>query len=42
MVAMVNHTTVDGMKLIDLVKGGKLKKEQLDKIIDRTKDEEQK
>ena len=26
MVAMVNHTTVDGMKLIDLVKGGKLKK----------------
>ena len=37
MVAMVNHTTVDGMKLIDLVKGGKLKKEQLDKIIDRTK-----
>ena len=37
MVAMVNHTTVDGMKLIDLVNGGKLKKEQLDKIIDRTK-----
>ena len=37
MVAMVNHTTVDGMKLIDLVKKESYQKEHLDKIIDRTK-----
>ena len=37
MVAMVNHTEVDGKKLNDLVKEGKIKKERLDQIIDRTK-----
>ena len=37
MVAMVNHTTVDGKSLNELVKEGKVKKEALDKIIDRTK-----
>jgi malate dehydrogenase len=37
MVAMVNHTEVDGKKLNDLVKEGKIKKERLDEIIDRTK-----
>ncbi len=37
MVAMVNHTIVDGKSLNELVKEGKVKKEALDKIIDRTK-----
>ena len=37
MVAMVNHTEVDGKKLNDLVKEGKIKKERLDEIVDRTK-----
>tara|TARA_B100001063_G_scaffold244065_1_gene276023 strand:- start:160 stop:1116 length:957 start_codon:yes stop_codon:yes gene_type:complete len=37
MVAMVNHTEVDGKKLNDLVKEGKIQKERLDEIIDRTK-----
>ena len=37
MVAMVNHTTVEGNKLTDLIKDKKISKETLDKIIDRTK-----
>ena len=37
MVAMVNHTIVDGKSLNELAKEGKIKKEVLDKIIDRTK-----
>ena len=37
MVAMLGSTEVDGKKLIDLIKDGKLKKERLSQIIDRTK-----
>jgi len=37
MVAMINHTTVDGKKLTDLINEGKIKKEKLDSIVDRTK-----
>ena len=37
MVAMVNHTKVDGKLLKELVKEGKIKKDRLDQIIDRTK-----
>ena len=37
MVAMIDHTFVEGKKLTDLVKEGKIKKEILDGIIDRTK-----
>tara|TARA_X000001036_G_scaffold378383_1_gene368720 strand:- start:6392 stop:7348 length:957 start_codon:yes stop_codon:yes gene_type:complete len=37
MVAMVNHTVVDGKNLRDLVKGGKIKRERLNSIIERTK-----
>ena len=37
MVAMVNHTMVDGNNLNDLVKEGKIKKDRLNSIIDRTK-----
>jgi len=37
MVAMINHTFVDGKKLIDLVKEGKIKKDKLDEIVNRTK-----
>ena len=37
MVAMVNHTVVDGKKLTDLVKEGKIKDSKLKEIIDRTK-----
>ena len=37
MVAMVNHTIVDGKKLNDLVKEDKIKKERLNSIIERTK-----
>jgi malate dehydrogenase len=37
MVSMLNHTTVDGKLVLDLVKEGKLKKESLDAIVDRTK-----
>jgi malate dehydrogenase len=37
MVAMINHTLVDGKKLKDLVDEGKIKKEKLDQIVDRTK-----
>ncbi|MDC1096618.1 malate dehydrogenase [Pelagibacteraceae bacterium] len=37
MVAMINHTEVDGRKLKDLVKEGIIKKEKLDEIVSRTK-----
>ena len=37
MVSMLNHTTVDGKLVLDLVKEGKLKKESLDSIVKRTK-----
>jgi malate dehydrogenase len=37
MVSMLNHTTVDGKPVLDLVKNGKLKKEVLDSIVVRTK-----
>jgi len=37
MVAMVNHTEVEGKKITDLVNEGKLSKEKLDQIVDRTK-----
>ena len=37
MVSMLNHTTVDGEAVLNLVKEGKLKKEVLDSIVERTK-----
>jgi malate dehydrogenase len=37
MVSMLNHTTVDGVAVLDLVKEGKLKKDILDSIVERTK-----
>ena len=37
MVSMLNHTTVEGKPILDLVKNGKLKKEVLDSIVVRTK-----
>ena len=37
MVSMLNHTTVDGKPVLDLIKEGKLKKEYLDSIVNRTK-----
>ena len=37
MVAMLNHTYIDGKPISELVKNGKLKKDKLDFIIDRTK-----
>ena len=37
MVSMLNHTKVDGIALLDLVKKGKIRKEILDKIVERTK-----
>ena len=37
MVAMLGSTEVDGKKIHELVKEGKIKKERLDEIIDRTK-----
>jgi malate dehydrogenase len=37
MVSMLNHTTVDGKPVLDLIKEGKLKKEHLDSIVSRTK-----
>ena len=37
MVSMLNHTTVDGKPVLDLVREGKLKKESLDSIVQRTK-----
>ncbi len=37
MVAMINHTEIEGKKLKELVKEGKIKQEKLDQIVDRTK-----
>ena len=37
MVAMLGHTEEEGKKINDLVKEGKISKEKLDKIVDRTK-----
>ena len=37
MVSMLNHTTVDGKPVLDLVKEGKLSKESLVNIVQRTK-----
>ena len=37
MVAMLGSTEVDGKKIIDLIKEGKLSKNKLDQIVDRTK-----
>ena len=37
MVAMLGSTEVEGKKIIDLVKEGKISKEKLDNIVDRTK-----
>ncbi len=37
MVAMLNSTFVDGKKILDLVKEGKIKKERLNEIVERTK-----
>ena len=37
MVAMLDYTEIDGKKIKDLVKEGKIKKEKLDQIIERTK-----
>ena len=37
MVAMTNHTIVDGKKIKELVKEGKITQEKLNEIIDRTK-----
>ena len=37
MVSMLNHTTVDGKPILDLVKEDKLKKDRLDSIVVRTK-----
>ena len=37
MVAMLEHTEIDGKKINDLVKDGKISKKRLDEIVDRTK-----
>ena len=37
MVAMLGHTEIEGKKINDLVKEGKITKEKLEKIVDRTK-----
>jgi malate dehydrogenase len=37
MVAMLGSTEVDGKKISDLVKEGKISKQKLDQIVDRTK-----
>ncbi len=37
MVAMLGSTEINGKKIYDLVKEGKIKKEKLDQIVDRTK-----
>jgi len=37
MVAMLGSTEVDGKKILDLVQEGKISKEKLDQIVDRTK-----
>ena len=42
MVAMLGSTEIDGKKISDLVKEGKLSQERLDQIVDRTKKVERK
>ena len=37
MVSMLNHTKVDGIAIIDLIQSGKIKKETLENIVERTK-----
>ena len=37
MVAMLGHTEIEGKKINDLIKEGKISKEKLDKLVDRTK-----
>ena len=37
MVAMLEHTKINGKKLSEIVKDGKISQEKLDKIVDRTK-----
>jgi malate dehydrogenase len=37
MVSMLNHTTIDGKPILDLVKEGKLKQDSLDFMVKRTK-----
>ena len=37
MVAMLNHTSVDGKKIMDLVREGKITQDKLDEIVNRTK-----
>jgi malate dehydrogenase len=37
MVAMLGHTEIEGKKINDLIKEGKISKEKLDEIVDRTK-----
>ena len=37
MVSMLNHTKVDGVNIVDLIKNNKIKKETLEKIVERTK-----
>ena len=37
MVAMLGHTEVEGKKISEFIKEGKIKKERLDEIVDRTK-----
>ena len=37
MVAMINHTRIEGKKINELIEEGKISKEKLDSIIDRTK-----
>ena len=37
MVAMLEATTIDGKIISELIKEGKLKKEKLDQIVERTK-----
>ena len=37
MVAMLGSTEIDGKKILQLVKEGKISKDKLDQIIDRTK-----
>jgi malate dehydrogenase len=37
MVAMINHTEVNGKKISELVSEGKIKKERLEEIVERTK-----
>ena len=41
MVAMLNHTKVNGELISNLVKNGKITQEDLNKIVERTKKEEQ-